>query len=156
MRVALDTNVLVYAEGVGGAAEAGMAATVIDALSPVETVVPAQVLGELFRVLTGKARWPSVRARDAAAEWAALFVVEPTTKATLGAAIELAAEHHLFIFDAIILAVAADAGCKLLLSQDMGEGFTWRGVTVVDPFTSSRHPLLAAALATRGGTDATR
>jgi predicted nucleic acid-binding protein len=46
-----------------------------------------------------------------------------------------------------MLAAAADAGCRLLLSEDLQEGFTWRGVTVVNPFADTRHPLLAALLA---------
>ena len=50
------------------------------------------------------------------------------------------------IWDALILSVAADHKCRLLLSEDFQHGFTWRGVTVVDPFTSPPHPLLAAAI----------
>ena len=30
------------------------------------------------------------------------------------------------------------AGCRLLLSEDLHEGFTWAGVTVVNPFSSPR------------------
>jgi len=47
------------------------------------------------------------------------------------------------------LSAASAAGCRLLLSEDMQEGFTWGGVTVVNPFTDEPHPLLAAALAPR-------
>jgi predicted nucleic acid-binding protein len=36
--------------------------------------------------------------------------------------------------NALILSAAADAGCWLLLSEDLQAGFTWRGVRVVDPF----------------------
>jgi predicted nucleic acid-binding protein len=36
--------------------------------------------------------------------------------------------------------------CRLLLSEDLQEGFTWRGVTVTNPFAKSRHPLLDALL----------
>jgi predicted nucleic acid-binding protein len=46
----------------------------------------------------------------------------------------------------LILAVTAEAGCRVLLSEDMHEGFTWRGVTVVNPFAAIVHPLLAAQL----------
>jgi len=35
----------------------------------------------------------------------------------------------------------------LLLSQDLQDGFTWSGVTVTDPFSPTRHPVLAAILA---------
>src|SRR5438309_751380 len=48
--------------------------------------------------------------------------------------------------DAVILASAADAGCRLLLSEELQEGFTWSGVTVTNPFVASRHPLLDAML----------
>jgi predicted nucleic acid-binding protein len=36
--------------------------------------------------------------------------------------------------NALILSAAADAGCSLLLSEDLQSGITWRGVRVVDPF----------------------
>jgi predicted nucleic acid-binding protein len=42
--------------------------------------------------------------------------------------------------------VAADADCRLVLSEDLQEGFTWRGVTVTNPFGAERHPLLDAWL----------
>ncbi len=54
---------------------------------------------------------------------------------------------RLGIWDAVILSAAADARCRLLLSEDLQDGFTWRGVTVVNPFASSPHRLLAALLA---------
>ena len=34
-----------------------------------------------------------------------------------------------------------------LLSEDFQHGFTWSGVTVLNPFVSPQHPLLAAAIA---------
>ncbi|MCA7120267.1 MAG: hypothetical protein LGL72_12845 [Acidibrevibacterium sp.] len=40
----------------------------------------------------------------------------------------------------------SQAGCRLLLSEDLQEGFTWAGVTVVNPFSSPRHALLNALL----------
>jgi predicted nucleic acid-binding protein len=58
------------------------------------------------------------------------------------AATDLAADHQLTIWDATILAAAAEAGCRLLLSEDMQGGFTWRGVTIVNPFAAIPHALL--------------
>jgi predicted nucleic acid-binding protein len=78
-----------------------------------------------------------------------MVVRDTTTRACLSA-IDLAADHKLSIWDAI-LAVAAEAGCRLLLSEDLQQGFTWAGVTVVNPFITPLHPLLMAAL----GTDVT-
>jgi predicted nucleic acid-binding protein len=58
----------------------------------------------------------------------------------------LGVDHGLPMWDALILSVAAESGCRLLLSEDFQHGFTWRGVTVVNPYLETRHPLLVAAL----------
>ncbi|HZC22176.1 MAG TPA: VapC toxin family PIN domain ribonuclease, partial [Candidatus Binatia bacterium] len=49
-------------------------------------------------------------------------------------------------WDAIILSAAAEAGCRLLLSEDLQAGFTWNGVTVANPFAAKKHELLAELL----------
>jgi predicted nucleic acid-binding protein len=60
---------------------------------------------------------------------------------------ELSARHQLAFWDAVVLAAAADATCRLLLSADFQDGFTWSGVTVVNPFAAAPHPLLNVLLA---------
>ena len=62
------------------------------------------------------------------------------------AAIDLATDHSLQIWDALIINVAAEAGCTLLLSEDIQPGFAWRGVTVANPFADPLEPTLARAL----------
>jgi predicted nucleic acid-binding protein len=52
------------------------------------------------------------------------------------AALDLTVDHQILLWDALILAVSADHHCRLLLSEDLQHGFTWRGVTVVNPFSS--------------------
>lgn len=37
-------------------------------------------------------------------------------------------------------------GADLLLSEDLQDGFAWRGVTIVNPFADVPHPLLTALL----------
>ena len=56
MRLALDTNILAYAEGVGEEARREASLDLIAALPVDSVVLPAQTLGELYRVLTAKAR----------------------------------------------------------------------------------------------------
>lgn len=60
----------------------------------------------------------------------------------MSAAVDLATVHQISIWDAVILAAAVQAGCRLLLSEDLQHGFSWGGVTVVNPFIVPRHPLL--------------
>ena len=65
------------------------------------------------------------------------------------AALDLATDHQLAIWDAVIISAASQAGCRLLLSEDLHDGFSWGGVTVVNPFASPRHELLESLLRER-------
>ena len=65
-------------------------------------------------------------------------------------ATDLVSDHGLTIWDSVVLAASAEAECRLLLSEDLQEGFTWRGVTVTNPFAQKLHPLLAALLTVPG------
>jgi predicted nucleic acid-binding protein len=142
LKVALDTNLLAYAEGVGDAARRKMALDVIGRLPPDAAVLPVQVLGELFNVLTRKAGRSRAAARRAILAWRDGFDLIGTSQAVMVAANDLAVDHKLSIWDAVILSAAAEAGCRLLLTEDLDEGFTWRSVTVINPFAAKRHPLL--------------
>ena len=134
MRVALDTNVLAYAEGVNGEDRKATALRILRDFTEHEVVVPAQALGELFVVLTRKAKRDAAAARAAVLGWADGFPLVDTTPAVVMDAMELVAAHRLAFWDAVMLAAAAQAGCRMLLSEDMQHGFTWRGVTIQDPF----------------------
>ena len=146
MRIALDTNVLAYAEGINGLDRRDAALALIRRLPQEATVVPVQVLGELFNVLVRKGGKSRSDARDALQSWRDTFPVVATSPEVMVAAADLATDHQLGIWDAVILSAASQSACRLLLSEDLHEGFTWAGVTVVDPFSSPRHALLHALL----------
>lgn len=146
MRAALDTNILVYAEGVNGTERRGVALELLARLPQDSTVIPVQVLGELFSVLTRKAGKPRAKAREAMLSWFDAFPVIETSPEIVVAAADLATDHQFGIWDAVILSAASEANCRLLLSEDLQEGFTWGGVTVVNPFAAPRHVLLDALL----------
>ena len=144
MRVALDTNVLAYAEGLGDVPRCRRANELIEALPAVNVLIPVQVLGELHRVLSSKAGLTVKKARDAALSWADAFEVVDSSWSAMAAAFDLVADHRMQIWDALILSVAAEHKCRLLVTEDLHDGFTWHGVTVVNPFAASRNPLLAS------------
>lgn len=146
MNVAVDTNVLAYAEGMHDDARKDAALHLLQSLPPESTFVPVQALGELFSVLVRKARWPKARAGKAILSWGDAFPLIESSNEVMLAATDLAGAHQLGIWDAVILSAAADARCRILLSEDLQEGFTWRGVTVTNPFSPSKHPLLSAVL----------
>lgn len=151
MRVAFDTNVLAYAAGVRRVdADDPKIDTarhlLIELRGPASLVVPVQALGELFNVVR---RWSGnpAHARDVVNVLSTGLFQLPTTADVLFAATDLVARHKLQIWDAVILAAAADFDCSLLLSEDMQHGFVARGLTVVNPFADTAHPKLAALLA---------
>jgi predicted nucleic acid-binding protein len=150
MMACLDTNVLAYAEGVNDEERRARALDLIAALPVGSALVPIQVLGELFRLLTAKAGRSPATARAAILSWQDALPVRDSTRNALLSAMDIVVEHRLSLWDALILSVAADAGCRLLLTEDLQENFTWRGVTVVNPFAPATHPLLARLLAGGG------
>jgi predicted nucleic acid-binding protein len=105
-----------------------------------------QVLAELFNVLVRKGGKSRTDARDALLSWRDTFPGVETSPEVMLAAADLATDHQMGIWDAVILSAASQSGCRLLLSEDLQEGFTWAGVTVVNSFASPHHALLHALL----------
>jgi len=146
VKVALDTNVLAYGEGVNSVEKRDIVLELLQALPQDGAVIPVQVLGELYNVLVRKAGRPRAAAREAILGWRDTFLTVETTADVMQTAADLATDHQFSIWDAVILSAASQAGCRLLLSEDLQDGFTWAGVTVVNPFASPRHALLEAFL----------
>ena len=134
MRIALDTNLLAYAEGLNGEPRRTEARTVLQRLDDEDLLIPIQALGELVAVLTRKARRDRAQVRAVVQSWAEGYPLLPTTASVFSDAMDVAAVHRLQIWDAIILAAAAEAHSEVLLTEDMQDGSTWRGVTVRGPF----------------------
>ena len=140
MRVALDTNVLVYAEGVNGDLRGDEAVELIKKLPDSSTFPPGSSAGRAVPGSDSEIRPFSVL------RWQKTYPLIETSSSVLVAAIDLAVDHGLNIWDAVILAAASEASCRLLLSEDLQDGFTWGGVTVVNPFGGKRNELLAQVL----------
>jgi len=146
---AVDTNILLYAQGAGvdGDARHELALDCLARLRPASVHLPLQVLGEFHRVLTRKYRFKVEAAADAVQRWSAIYPTLDTTRPAFDAALTLSVDHGLPTWDALILAVAAEHRCAVLISEDMPHGFVWRGVCVVNPFAAEVHPRLAAFFA---------
>ena len=147
--IALDTNILAYAEGVSGHAMKESAIALIQKLSPAATVLPVQTLGELFHVLTRKAGRSPADARAAILSWRDTFPAIETSPAVMFAATDLATGppvRHLGRGDRLrgrrrwVPAAAFGRYAARL---------TWSGVTIVNPFAPVKHAVLDAML--KGG-----
>lgn len=140
MAIALDSNILLYASGFirieADRAKVETARTLIMHLDGQRTVVAAQALGEVHHVLT-RFGMSLIDARAEVARARGGGTVIPTLAPTFDAALDLATRHRFQIWDAIIVTTAAEAGARWLLSEDMQDGFVWRGVTILNPFPIS-------------------
>ena len=146
VRIALDTSVLVYAEGFGDAVRGHRARQIVGALPVSALVVPVQCLGELHRVLTGKMGRTPRSAQQAILDWTQSALTADTTHTAMMAATHLACDHSVSWWDAVILAVSAEARCRALLSEDFHHGFRWQGTVVLNPFREETDESLRALL----------
>jgi predicted nucleic acid-binding protein len=152
-RVALDSNILVYLAGVSRTADDDSkierVRTLVEALGEKASLVaPVQALGELVVVLR-RSGASAEEARAVLIDIAEGVNVAPSELRTALSAADLAVDHKLQFWDAMILSAAVDAGCVLLLSEDMQHGFVTRGVTVVNPLADTPNPRLAGLLDAR-------
>ena len=99
-------------------------------------VVSVQCLNEFGSVAHRKLKlsWPDVQ--DAVANITRLCTsVTPLTLGTHTAAVQLAQRYRLAFWDAMIVAVALEAGCDTLYSEDMHHGLVVEGpLTILNSF----------------------
>jgi predicted nucleic acid-binding protein len=150
VRLALDTNILVYAEGcVRLSEDRAKFESIVDLLKRLdafEQVIPLQTLGEFYAILTRKFAYSPGAAADAIKTWQDGVSIGLTTPIAFTTALELVRRHKFSIWDAAIFSVAAENGCRFLLSEDMADGFSWAGTTVVNPFAKKLNRAFATLL----------
>jgi len=129
-----DTNVLVYADDKAAPAKQRRAVELVAEHRRAGTgVVSLQVLQEYFVTVTRKLKVdPRVARRKV--ELLAEFDVATPGVADILAAIDLHRLHDFSFWDALILRAAHQAGCSVLLSEDLQEARETNGVLVVNPF----------------------
>lgn len=132
----LDTNVVVYAFDNDEPVKQARARQVMSERP--DAVISTQVLLEWYSVVTRKFS-PPMRtdlAVQALASLAELEVIAADAELVVRAA-ETSATHQVSIWDAMIIESASLAGCEILLSEDLSDGVSIRGVTVRNPFALS-------------------
>ena len=133
MRLALDSNILVYA-ALEPDSDKGRQATRLIDMAGWDGVLAAQVLGEYLTVVRRKQPDAYAIAVAHVNDLMAVFAIAPTDESTIATAGRLVGEHRLQFWDAVILTASAAAGASVLLSEDMHEGFALPGIRVLNPF----------------------
>lgn len=142
MLAALDSNFIIYAEDMFVDPRRKKALALLNDIPPDRILIPVQSAGETLNWLVKKGKVPKALAAERVAFWLDQYKSQPTTLPVMSAARELLSSHNFQVWDSVILAASAEAGADILLSEDMQHGFTWRGVTVVNPFLPEPSHLL--------------
>lgn len=131
-RVFVDTNILIYSVLNDGSVKGARA----DAIVGAGPVVSVQNLNEFANVALRKLHMPSDAVRDALDRIRALCPGPLSiTLATHESALALVRRHGFSFYDALLVASALDAGCNVLLSEDMHDGLVVAGaLTIRNPF----------------------
>jgi predicted nucleic acid-binding protein len=129
-----DTNVIVYGDDKSAPAKQRRALDLLAEHRRAGTgVVSLQVLQEYFVTVTRKLHVEPSVARRKVELLGELHVAAPQLTDVL-AAIDLHRLHGFSFWDALILRMAQQAGCRVLFSEDLQAARPVEGIHVVNPF----------------------
>lgn len=127
-----DTNILLYV-----LSDDAMKADRAEELIAAGGTISVQVLNEFVSVASRKSGLKIAQIREILAAIRSACVVNSVDIATHERGLDLAARYGFSIYDALIVAAALNAGCKVLYSEDMQAGQTIEGLTIRNPFRES-------------------
>ena len=136
-RSLLDTNILVYSFFEGDKAKRTTArALVRAALDKHDAIISFQVVQEFLNVATRK---PQCRMSQAEAQMYLANVLAPLCEvfpdaALYSNALSIADETGWSFYDSVVVSSALAGGCDTVLTEDLQDGRTIRGIVVRNPF----------------------
>jgi predicted nucleic acid-binding protein len=133
-RFTLDTNLLVYSVDITAGVRHELALELVDRATEHDCVLTLQALSEFYAVVTrkGMARPPEAAAQ--AENWLGAFPCAPASPSAVRTALSDAAAGRASYWDALLIATAAEAGCRVILTEDLADGSNLGGVHIHNPF----------------------
>jgi predicted nucleic acid-binding protein len=136
-RITLDSNLLVYAADNTAGARNKLAAQLVIECARTDCVLSVQALCEFFHAVTRKGKLARTIAANQVRDWMSTYPVIAPSGASLSAALDLNLDGKFGFWDGLLVATAEQAGCTLLLSEDMHDGARFRRLRVRNPFAGS-------------------
>lgn len=146
MRICFDTNILVYAADRQAGERHLAALRLIERATRCDCAVMLQTLGEFFAAVTRKGRLDAAAAATILDGWRAVFPIYAAEETALDEAIVAVREHRFSFWDAMLWATVQQAGCDILLTEDLQDGRKLGRVTFINPFNAGNAALLDALL----------
>ncbi len=142
-----DTNLLLYSvDNEAGKKHEDAWKLVALASRSKAAVLTEQSLIEFLHASVRKRMRPLAQAAESVSKWIAVFPVIVPDSTIVERTIALLERHKLSVWDARLIATCASNECSVLLSEDMQNGASYGGVTVLNPFKSGNRPILGHLL----------
>ena len=136
-RFTLDTNVLVYSVDARDPRKQALALDIIRASVIRDCPLALQAIAEFHAAATAKLRLRTDDARQRSLQLLKSFETFAHSASAVRAALAESAKSRLSFWDAVLLASAAEAGCSVMLSEDMQDGARFGSIAICNPFGKS-------------------
>lgn len=133
-RFTLDTNILVCSVERDAGTKHDAAVRIVNRAVDADCWLTFQAVSEFFAAVTRKQIIPPDTAAALASSWLALFPCATASAEAIRRALADAVAGRASHWDALLVATAAEAGCTLILTEDMSDGSTLGGVAIHNPF----------------------
>ncbi|HEY2446757.1 MAG TPA: PIN domain-containing protein [Rhizomicrobium sp.] len=136
-RFTLDTNILVYGVDARDLRKHELALDILRAAVGLDCPLALQAIGEFYVAATGKVKLRAKDARTRALQLMRSFDTFAHSANAVRAGLEESAAGRFSFWDSVLLASAAEAGCSIILSEDMRDGARLGSIVVANPFAGS-------------------
>ena len=135
-RFTIDSNVLVYAVDPSSGSKHRIAMQIMRQAPRVECLLTLQSISEFYWTATRKRIALADAAAAQARDWLDLFPFLPASVTAVRDALKVSLARRASYWDALLVATAAEAGCGVVLAEDMADGTVLNGVHIHDPFAA--------------------
>ena len=136
-RFTLDTNLLVYSVDATAGVRHELAIEIVDRATERDCCLTLQALSEFYAAVTRKGMVPPAEAAAQAENWLVAFPTAAASATAVRVALADAVAGRMSYWDALLVACAREAGCRVILTEDMTDGANLGGVLIHNPFSSS-------------------
>ena len=133
-RFTLDSNLLVYSVVIDAGERHQLALDIVDKAPDVDCWLTLQSLSEFYAVATRKRLMSTADAAAQVNDWLSFFPLIAASASAVRAALTETVAGRASYWDALLIATAAEAGCTLILTEDLQDGAVLGGVEIRNPF----------------------
>lgn len=134
-RFTIDTNLLVYSVDTTAGPRHQAAIEIVDRATECDCCLTLQALSEFYVVVTRKAMVRPAEAAAQALDWLAAFRCTAASGTAVQTALSEAVSGRASYWDALLVATAREAGCAVMLTEDLADGTNFGGVQIHNPFS---------------------